>query len=358
MSKIAIVGAGMMGTATAYPLSDNGHDIRLVGTHLDSEIISSCLEREYHPRLRRDLPTGVKPYFLDQIEEALDGVEIIVSGVNSHGVHWIGQTLAPHLKSGQIIIAVTKGLEAGPDGHLLLLTDVLANELPQSTREQVSLAAIGGPCIAGELAGRRETVVIFGSTNSECLETLANAFRTPYYHIWKTNDITGLEVCVALKNAYTLGVGYAAGVLEKQGGLDCAGARMYNLEAAAFAQGCLEMEHLTRIMGGTSAFAYGPPGAGDYYVTTQGGRSVELGKLLGKGHTYQEARLIMAGETLEAAAIVQQMGKAIPAMTANGIISETDFPLMRHLVRLVVDNERLEMPLDTFYNYLNPDIWQ
>ena len=358
MSKIAIIGAGMMGTAAAYPLSDNGHDIRLVGTHLDDAIIQSCLENGYHPRLHRNIPPGVRPYYIHQLEEALDGVEIIVSGVNSHGVHWAGRTLAPHVKPGQIIIAVTKGLEASENGQLLLLTDVLANELPQPVREQVSVAAIGGPCIAGELAGRRQTVVIFGSDKPECLDILADAFRTPYYHIWKTRDIAGLEVCVALKNAYTLGVGYAAGVLEKSGGPDPAGARMYNLEAAAFAQGCMEMEHLSRLMGGTSAFGYGPPGAGDYFVTVQGGRSMQLARLLGSGLSYLEARQIMAGETLEAAAIVQQMGKAIPAMTERGLIRSADFPLMRFLIRLIVDNEHPDMPLDTFYNNLVPVIWK
>ena len=45
-----------MGTAVAWPLSDNGHQVRLVGTHLDTEIIASCLAKHFHPRLRRRLP--------------------------------------------------------------------------------------------------------------------------------------------------------------------------------------------------------------------------------------------------------------------------------------------------------------
>ncbi len=47
MAIITIVGAGLMGTAVAWPLADNGHDVRLVGTHLDADIIRSCLERRY-----------------------------------------------------------------------------------------------------------------------------------------------------------------------------------------------------------------------------------------------------------------------------------------------------------------------
>jgi len=37
--KAAILGAGMMGSAAAWPLSGNGYRVNLIGTHLDGEII-------------------------------------------------------------------------------------------------------------------------------------------------------------------------------------------------------------------------------------------------------------------------------------------------------------------------------
>ena len=40
MSNITIVGAGMMGSALAFPARENGHRVRLTGTHLDREIIA------------------------------------------------------------------------------------------------------------------------------------------------------------------------------------------------------------------------------------------------------------------------------------------------------------------------------
>ncbi len=350
MAKVAIVGSGLMGTAMAWPLRDNGHEVRLVGTFLDGEIIESCRKEGYHPRLKRPIPAGVKPYFVEEIAEALDGVEIIVSGVNSRGVHWIGHTLAPHLKPGQHIIAVTKGLEAANNGDLRILPDVLAGELPEPIRDQVSHAAIGGPCIAGELAGRRQTCVVFGCRDGEIARYLASIFRTDYYHVWASNDLIGLEVGVAMKNAYTLGVGLAAGFLEREGGPDDAGAYMFNLAAATFAEGTTEIERLLQIMGGTRNFAYGLPGAGDLYVTAQGGRTVRLGRLLGMGHTYREAREIMAGETLEAAEIIAAMGEALPKMTERGIITADELPLIRMLVEVVVHGKRALPPLDKFFH--------
>ncbi len=337
-----------MGTATAWPLTDNGHTVRLIGTHLDRHIIESCIEQRYHPKLKRQLPEDIRPYYVEDIAQALDGADVIVSGVNSLGVHWIGRTIGPHLRSGQSIIAVTKGLEAAEDGTLRILPDVLYDELPEGVRDEVKLAAIGGPCIAGELAGRRQSCVVFGSRDGKAAEHMAAIFRTPYYHVWTTTDLVGLETCAALKNGYTLGVGLAAGLLEREGGVDAAGAHMHNLAAVVFAQSCTEIERMLQLMGSTRAFAYWLPGAGDLFVTVQGGRSMRLGKLMGQGHSYEEAREIMEEETLEAAFIVQQMGKALPNLTAQGLIAPDDFPLMRALVDTVVHEQPIDLPLDAF----------
>ncbi len=348
MANIAIVGAGMMGTATAYPLADNGHVVRLVGTHLDGDIIQSCQERRYHPRLKREIPSTVQPYYVDEMREALDGVDVIVSGVNSMGVHWVGQTIGPYLQPGQLIIAVTKGLEAAPNGDPIILPDVLAAELPSSVRDWVKLAAIGGPCIAGELAGRRPSCVVFASRDRDAAEQLAAIFRTPYYHVRTTTDLLGLEVCAALKNAYALAVGLVAGLLEQAGEPDAAGAHMHNLAAAIFAQGCAEIARMLQIVGATRALACGLPGAGDLYVTCQGGRNMRLGRLLGLGHTFAEAQEMMAGETLEGAEIARVMGDALPRLQERGVIAPQDFPLMRALVDIVVHGRSVDVPLDTF----------
>lgn len=353
MATVAIVGAGFMGTAMAYPLSDNGHAVRLVGTHLDGEIIRSCTERGYHPKLKRELPPSVRPYYVEEVGEALRGVEVIVSGVNSLGVRWIGRTIGPHLVPGQLIIAVTKGLESTPDGDLLILPDVLASELPAGIRDQVRLAAIGGPCIAGELAGRRPSCVVFGSRDGETVGALAAIFRTSYYHVWTTTDLIGLEYCAALKNAYTLAVGVAAGMLEKAGGGDMAGAHMHNLAAAIFGQASTEIERVLRIAGGdplgARTFAFGLPGAGDLYVTCQGGRTVRLGRLLGMGHSFRQAREIMAGETLESAETVRVMGKALPRLVERGLLGPHELPLLRALVDVLVHGCPVNLPLDTFF---------
>jgi glycerol-3-phosphate dehydrogenase (NAD(P)+) len=352
MATVTIVGAGLMGTAMAWPLSDNEHNVRLVGTHLDADIIRSCKDRNFHPRLKRELPKGVRPFFVEEIARALEGAEIVLSGVNSYGVRWVGQTLAPYIRPEQVLIAITKGLEATAEGDPMILPDVLVSELPAPVRGRVRIAAVGGPCIAGELAGRRHSCVVFGGRDRDAVEQLAVAFRTAYYHVWTTSDLVGLELCAALKNAYTLGVGLVHGILEKAGGIDDAEAHMHNLASAIFGQACTEIERMLQVVGGTRSLAYGLPGAGDLYVTCQGGRTVKMGKLLGLGHTNEEARRIMSGETLEGAAIVQVMATVVPRLVSLGRVKNEDLPLMRMLIDILVNGRPVNLALDAFFGGL------
>jgi glycerol-3-phosphate dehydrogenase (NAD(P)+) len=349
MANVTIVGAGLMGTAVAWPLTDNGHHVRLVGTHLDGDIIRSCLDRGFHPRLRRPLPAGVTPYFVEQLAEALDGADFIVSGVNSLGVRWIGHTLGPLLWPGATVIAVTKGLEAAPEGQPRILPDVLRSDLPEHIRDQVMLAAIAGPCIAGELAGRRQSCVVFTSRDSGALARLKAAFATPYYHIWTSTDIIGVEVCAALKNAYTVAVGMAAGLLDRETSPDEAGAEMFNLAAALFGASAHEMTRIVGLLGGDPANVTWLPGVGDQYVTCVGGRTIRLGRLLGSGHTYTQAVHEMTGETLEGAYIIKQMAQVLPAWEREGKISSRELPLMRMLCRVITEDAPVAVPFETLF---------
>ncbi len=170
--------------------------------------------------------------------------------------------------------------------------------------------------------------------------------------MWTTTDLVGFEVGAALKNAYTLGVGLASGMLEKAAGSDPANACMHNTAAAIFAQGCTEIERLLRVAGASPFFAYGLPGAGDLYVTSAGGRAVRFGSLLGAGRSYAEARQIMAEETLESVEIIRAMDCALPRMFERGLLKPDEMPLIRALIGIVVHGQPADVPFDAFFGNL------
>jgi glycerol-3-phosphate dehydrogenase (NAD(P)+) len=341
----------MMGTAIAWPLADNGHRVRLVGTHLDAEIIRSCLEGGVHPRLRRRLPEGVQPYYLEQVEEALEGVDTVVSGVNSHGVRWSARTLGPLLRPGMTVLAVTKGLECDEDGNLRILPDVFAAELPPGLAKEVIIAAIAGPCLAYELAARRPSAVVFTGRDEMALHRLRDLFANEYYHIWCSTDFNGVEACAALKNAYTIAVGATGGILDKAGGPDELGVAMHNLTAAVFGASAWEMSTILRLMGGQPERMVGLSWAADHFVTVTGGRTYRLGRALGRGLSYSQACDELGEPTLEGAFVVEQVARALPAWEKQGHIGAEDLPLLRMICRAITEEQPLYISWPDLYGH-------
>ncbi len=359
MTVISVLGSGIMASALSFPLSDNGHEVRLVGTHLDREVIDSIKERGIHPGLDLKLPETVRAYQLEEAEEAFEGADIVMSGVNSFGVHWAGEQLASLLKPGMMVIAVTKGMEADEEGNLRILPDVLSEKVPRQIREQVSWSAITGPAIAGEVAVRRDTCVVFTSreADTEALEKLSGIFRTSYYHVWTNTDFVGCEACAAIKNCYAFGAGFMEGILDKEDKEDKEGLpeqeskyRNYNYGAALFGQATRELGQWMMLLGGKPETPHGLAGVGDMFVTSMGGRNVKAGRFVGAGVPYSEVRDDrMRGVTLEGVAAVRVMGEALEKLTERGVVREEDFPLMRHLHEVVVKDEPLDMPWESFF---------
>jgi glycerol-3-phosphate dehydrogenase (NAD(P)+) len=348
VSTIVILGSGVMGSALAIPLAENGHDVRLVGTHLDREIIGHVRASRVHPGLGRALPESVRAFQLEELGAAFADAEVVVSGVNSFGVRWAGEQLAPLLAPEQLVIAIAKGVSADEQGNLRILPEVLADPVAPDLRERVRWAAIVGPSIAGEVAARRDTCVVFCGHDQEALDRLAATFRTDWYHVWTSTDLVGAEICAAAKNCYALGVGLAEGELERRGeatSLD----RAHNYEAALFAQGAAEMRQWVALLGGRPQTPLWLPGVGDMYVTSTGGRNVRVGGLLGAGLGFTEAAARMDNPTLEGAAAIKVFGAALVKLTERGLVAEQDFPLMRHLYEVVALERPLNMPWSRFF---------
>ena len=88
MKTITIIGAGMMGSALAFPAAENGNAVRLVGTPLDREIIETCKKTGRHLKFTKDFPAGVSYYQIEELETAIEGADFIICGVSSFGVDW------------------------------------------------------------------------------------------------------------------------------------------------------------------------------------------------------------------------------------------------------------------------------
>ena len=344
MAVVTIIGAGMMGSALAFPARENGHTVRLVGTPLDREIVEECLKTQKHPKLPVPFPEGLEYYQIEGMETAIQGADMIIGGVSSFGVDWFGEYVLPRIPVQTPVITVTKGLMDTPEGALLTYPHVWQQRLKEKGIIR-SICAIGGPCTSYELAQHDQTHVAFCGEDMTVLRKLRDIMQTDYYHISLSTDVTGIESAVALKNGYALAVSLTIGVNQAAFGIDSV--LHYNSQAAVFGQSLREMQKLLKFQG-----AEDPTnlliGIGDLYVTVYGGRTRLIGILLGRGLSMEEAMAELSGVTLESLVVAKRVARAIRIAAQQGRTDLADYPLMLHVDEIISQDKPVNIPWDTF----------
>lgn len=344
MKTITIIGAGMMGSALAFPARENGNDVRLVGTHLDREIIDGCRKTGRHPKFVKDFPAGVKYYQIEELDEAMEGTDFVIGGVSSFGVEWFGNEILPRIPENVPVITVTKGLMDQPDGTLITYLD-LWEQMLASKGKKLCLNAIGGPCTSYELVAHDQTEVSFCGKDMEVLRMIKSAMATDYYHISLSTDIVGVESAVALKNGYALGIALTIGLNQKQFGLDSE--LHFNSQAAVFGHAVREMAKLLQLQGAGTLDNL-VLGAGDLYVTVYGGRTRLVGILLGRGLNIYEAKEELNGVTLESLVVAERVARAVRVKAEKGLLNIEEFPLLMHIDEIITQGKEVNIPWEKF----------
>lgn len=338
MNRTLILGAGVMGTAFAYPLCDAGARVDIVGTHLDREEVDLLRATGRHPRLPTPTPPSVSAHHTEELERLLaTGPDLLVIGVSSPGVRWAAERIGVALakRAGATpgpcppIVMLTKGLDiSGPAPRPFPY--LVAEILGASGISPPGVGAIGGPCIAGELAERRHSSVVLGGPDTVFLDQVSGLLRTPYYHVETTSDLVGLEVAAALKNFYTIGISAAGST---------------NPAAALFAQAVAEMARFTEALGGDPETVYDLAGVGDLYVTCQAGRNSRLGAHLGRGLRYSEIRRNhMPKDTVEGADLALALGPLMRPKAQGSALRRLRLPLGQAIIRAICDDEPFTVP--------------
>ena len=339
MARILILGAGVMGSAIAVPAVDNGHQVTLVGTHLDSDIIAAMrLDRAAHPRLGAPLPSAVEPIDFEDLESRhFEAADLVILGVSSAGMTWATEQLVRLMRSAKPIALVTKGLvENGPDRPRTYV-ETLPEALRRSGLPAMPIVGIAGPCIARELAERRPTAVVYASSDEVACHAVAHWMQTPYYRVSTCTDQIGVEACAALKNFFAIGV---SALWTRHARTDTgAPATAMNPAAAVFNQAVVEMGRLAEWIGGRRETAADLAGLGDLQVTVAGGRNSKLGRYLGEGMSITDALSgPLQGETVEGVDTGRCLTSAFRAAVGQGLLAATAFPLAEKLIETIAQD--------------------
>ena len=340
MKKILIIGAGAMGSAFAVPCVDNKNDVTIVGTHLENDLIEKIKSNDQiHPALKTKLSNEIKFEKFEKLQTILgQDLDIIVCGVSSIGIEWFVQQISKKYKKGIPIILLTKGLSI-LDNELTTLSDKIRTLLSKDGHSEINISAIKGPCLAAGLANKMRTGTIIANQKVKEAQLLKGIISTNYYSTEISEDINGVELSGAIKNIYSMLIGASEGLSNSKAPKEIQSKFFLNTAASLIHRSISEMVEFVSHYGGKAETVYGLSGLGDLYVSAIGGRNSLMGKYLGEGYLYNDAKeKFMKNITVEGAQLAIEIG---PKILQD--LNPQHFPLMFSMLQTICENKKLEI---------------
>lgn len=271
----AILGAGNMGTALALVLSRHKRPVNLycIEPDVEEDINGRHRNRKYLRGVR--LPRNIRAF--RNVAEALEGAETAIVAVPSFAIEEVVGLSLPFLAPDCIVAIVTKGLDRKT---LQPKIETARRPLPRAMRRRV--CAVSGPAIATELAKGRPAAVLLAGEDAASLKKLAGLLANGTLKVAISRDLRGAGLCMALKNAYAIGLGLCDGF----------GYPM-NTKALVLTMALEEMSRLVKAAGGDPATVMTLAGLGDLVVSgfSTHGRNRTYGERLVGSKTKEPAKL-------------------------------------------------------------------
>ncbi len=265
--RIAVLGAGSWGTTLAVLLHYNAHVVRLWSYD------KSHVESMKHTRENKDflpgiiIPTDIE--LMSDILAVVEGAELIVTAVPTQFIRSVLTNLASKRFEDVIIVNVAKGIE---NKSLMTVSEILLDVLPHIKLENI--VTLSGPSFADEVSRQIPTAVVAASSNIAAAKLVQQTFMAPYFRVYSSTDIRGVELAGSLKNVIAI----AAGIADGAGFGD-------NTKAAIMTRATVEIARLGKLMGARQETFAGLSGIGDLIATcmSKHSRNRHVGEEIGKG---------------------------------------------------------------------------
>ncbi len=280
-NPFCVLGAGSWGTALAILLSRNKNYTYLWGRDESQMQAMSDSRRNLKYLPDNQFPEELHP--TADLQKCISECRDVMLVVPSHAFVDTLQKIKPFLRPDARICWATKGLE--PDTGALLSTTV-----EREIGKEISLAILSGPTFAKELADNLPTACTVASNDDEFLQDLISRFHNNLFRIYKSKDLTGVQLGGAVKNIIAVGAGMGDGL-----GFGA------NSRTALITRGLAEIVRLGKELKAEPQTLYGLSGLGDLLLTSTDNqsRNRRFGLALGKGKTTQQAAAEI-GQVVEA----------------------------------------------------------
>ena len=292
---IGVLGAGSWGTALAGLLAGKGHEVRLWS--YEPDVADSINTRHENARYLAGVQLPERLAAFTEIGETVDQATTVVSVSPAQHVRRVLAEARPRLGEDVRIVSASKGLETR---SLATMAEVIADVLPGKATLRASF--LSGPSFAAEVARGLATAVTIASHDAHAAKHAQAVFQTPYFRVYTSADVVGVELGGALKNVIALAAGMAVGL-----GLG------HNATAALITRGLAEIARLGVALGANPLTLSGLSGMGDLILTCTGdlSRNRHVGVELGEGRDLRDvlADMTMVAEGVETSRAARELAQ-------------------------------------------------
>ncbi|MEJ5358217.1 MAG: NAD(P)H-dependent glycerol-3-phosphate dehydrogenase [Desulfobacterales bacterium] len=311
--RIGVLGAGSWGTALADLLAVKGHRVDLWAREPD------VVHQVNHERENRLFLPGFR------LAEALrasgdlsavaSGKDLLLVVIPSHALRQTVRALSGAIEPQTDVVSAAKGIETDT---LCTLSQVLRQALGLGPER---IGVLSGPSFAVEVARRFPTAVAVASQNPDLARRVQIAFAAPFFRVYTSDDVIGVELGGAVKNVIAI----AAGMIDGLGmGL--------NTRAALITRGMTEIRRLGKRLGANPRTFTGLAGYGDLILTCTGelSRNHTLGRRIAEGRKLSEllAETRSVAEGVHTARAVHQLSEKL------GV----EMPICRQVYRILYED--------------------
>lgn len=303
--RISVIGAGSWGTTLALLLHSNKHEVTLWSYR--QEDIDNILSKRENSVFLPGIKVPESLIVTKDIEKALFRSELILTAVPSQHLRSVLNQISHIDLRNIIIVNVAKGIE---NDSLLTMSEVIAQVLQNHNPSKT--VVISGPSFAEEVSKKIPTAVVAASAEIQIAKTVQQVFMTPYFRVYASSDIRGVEFGGSLKNVIAVG----AGICDGAGYGD-------NTKAAIMTRGIVEIARLGVALNANPKTFSGLSGIGDLIATcmSKHSRNRYVGEQIGKGKNLNEVlnEMVMVAEgvptTKSACDLAKEHNVEVPIMT-------------------------------------------
>ena len=313
MTDISVLGAGAFGTALAISLARDGRPVSLIARDAAH---ATAMEQARENSAR--LPGQTLPDTLRPTADLSNLAQICLLAVPTQALAGFVRKNAREL-AGRNLVACCKGVDLksglGPTG-------VIGRECPSATA-----AILSGPSFAVDIAAGLPTALTIASQTDDIAHTLQHALTTSNLRLYRTTDVTGVEMGGALKNVIAISAGIAIGA-----GLG------ESARAALMTRGFGELKRFAQTFGAAGETLSGLSGFGDLVLTctSQKSRNYCHGLALGGG-TEQSKTITTEGVStaVAVASIAAERGIDMPITTTVAALIENKITVSQAIATLL-----------------------